>query len=100
MDETPLDRAIRLGGGVAGLAEKLGESKQTVSNWRGRGGAPANRCPAIEQLTGVSRQELRPNDWRDYWPELDAAPAPAAPEDIPAAGAPGPAAHVEHMKAA
>jgi DNA-binding transcriptional regulator YdaS (Cro superfamily) len=67
--ETPIERAIRLAGGTAALARLLGESMQTVSNWRARGEAPANRCPAIEMHTGVSRRELRA-DWQDYWPEL------------------------------
>jgi DNA-binding transcriptional regulator YdaS (Cro superfamily) len=73
-NETAIARAIRLGGGPAALARSLGESIQTVTNWRARGLAPANRCPAIEQATGVSRKELRP-DWSDYWPELTKARA-------------------------
>lgn len=70
---TPIERAIALAGGPAALAKLLGESIQTVSNWRSRGVAPANRCVAIEQHTGVSRRELRPDDWHDYWPEVKAA---------------------------
>jgi DNA-binding transcriptional regulator YdaS (Cro superfamily) len=36
---------------------------------------PAEHCKAIEQLSGglVTCQEMRPNDWQKYWPEL--APA-------------------------
>ena len=54
--------------GAAGLAVALGETIQTVWNWRARG-FPPNKCKAIERVTGVSVRELRPNDWRDYWPE-------------------------------
>lgn len=70
-NETAIARAIRLGGGTAEVARKLSESPQTISNWIARG-APANRCVALEALTGVDRRELRPADWRDYWPDLEA----------------------------
>lgn len=38
---------------------------------------PAEHCKAIEQFTGgaVTCQEMRPNDWHKYWPELAQAPA-------------------------
>lgn len=68
--KTGIDRAIDSFGGTVALARALGESTQTVSNWRQRGEPPANRCVAIERLTGVSRRELR-SDWADYWPEAD-----------------------------
>jgi DNA-binding transcriptional regulator YdaS (Cro superfamily) len=34
------------------------------------------RCVQIERLTGgvVSRRDLRPDDWRSIWPELDTQP--------------------------
>jgi DNA-binding transcriptional regulator YdaS (Cro superfamily) len=67
--ESAIERAIRIAGGVAALGRQLEESTQTVSNWRQRGEAPANKCAAIERITGISRKELR-TDWRDYWPEL------------------------------
>lgn len=76
-DEPAIERAIRAAGGPAALGKALSESTQTVSNWRMRGAPPANRCVAIEQLTGVSRRELRPTDWRDYWPEATDAPTAA-----------------------
>lgn len=39
---------------------------------------PVERCVPIERATGgaVTRQDLRPDDWQDIWPEL------AAPENI------------------
>jgi DNA-binding transcriptional regulator YdaS (Cro superfamily) len=79
--ETPIGRAIRLAGGPAAMARGLNESVQTISNWAARGQPPANRCAAIEALTGVSRRDLR-TDWRDYWPEptgTEGAPEVAAP---------------------
>lgn len=76
--ETAISRAVRLAGGPGCLANHLNESIQTVCNWVARGKAPANRCPAIEALTGVSRRELRPDDWGDYWPELTGEAAPDA----------------------
>jgi DNA-binding transcriptional regulator YdaS (Cro superfamily) len=68
--ETGIASAIRIAGGARALANQLGETPQTVCNWRARGAAPANRCPEIERITGVCRQQLRPDDWSDYWPEL------------------------------
>lgn len=53
---------------VGELAALLGEKVATVSNWRERG-IPPKRCKAVEQLTGVSVKQLRPNDWQEYWPD-------------------------------
>ena len=76
--ETALQRAIDQAGGAQALADLLNEKHvQTILNWKVRG-VPANRCPAIEAATGVSRRDLR-DDWRDYWPELDHG-APATQE--------------------
>lgn len=38
---------------------------------------PAEHCKAIESFTGgeVTCQDMRPNDWHKYWPELADAPA-------------------------
>lgn len=68
-------------GGLAKLAELMGESAQTVSNWRARG-VPIQKCAQLERATAgiVTRRDLRPNDWDRIWPELvDAEGAPAAP---------------------
>lgn len=66
--QTSLELAIERLGGVKAFADALGESPQTITNWRARG-VPANKCVAVEAATGISRRELR-DDWRDYWPEL------------------------------
>ncbi|WP_175760497.1 transcriptional regulator [Burkholderia anthina] len=60
------------------FADALGVSQGLISQWaRGKAVPPPGRCVAIERLTygEVTRQELRPEDWRDIWPELVEAPA-------------------------
>jgi DNA-binding transcriptional regulator YdaS (Cro superfamily) len=77
MDEI-IDKACEAAGGLTKLAEAIGQSTQTVSNWRSRG-VPVVHCAAIEQATGgkVTRRDLRPDDWARIWPEL-AEPTKAA----------------------
>ncbi|KAA1012991.1 helix-turn-helix domain-containing protein [Paraburkholderia panacisoli] len=56
-------RAIKEAGGLKALADALGEQPNTVSNWINRG-APIDKCPSIEHITGVLCEELRPEyDW-------------------------------------
>lgn len=74
--QATFEEVVRVAGGLAVLAAALGETAQTVSNWRGRG-IPANRCKAVESLTGVSVRKLRPDDWADYWPDDGAHDEPA-----------------------
>ena len=60
-----IDKAISTVGSLSALSELLGESPQTVSNWRSRQ-VPADRCPSIERAThgAVRCEELRPDvDW-------------------------------------
>lgn len=40
-------------------------------------------CVRIEQATNgkVTRQDLRPHDWREIWPELDAPVLPTHSQD-------------------
>lgn len=68
--EAAFDEAVTACGGLTALAVKLGESTQTVSNWRWRGAVPANRCVLVERITRVSRIRLRPADAAEFWPEL------------------------------
>jgi len=72
MDEI-IKRASDACGGTAKLAALMGESVQTVSNWRDRG-IPVAKCAQMEVVTGgaVTRIEMRPNDWHRIWPELAA----------------------------
>jgi hypothetical protein len=63
-----MDEAIKAAGGLTSLARAVGETKQTVHNWRLRGEPPANKTLAVEAASGISRRVLR-SDWADYWPE-------------------------------
>lgn len=65
------------------FADSLGVTQGLISQWaRGKALPPPNRCVAIERLTQgeVTRQELRPKDWREYWPELGPVAAGAQPQ--------------------
>jgi DNA-binding transcriptional regulator YdaS (Cro superfamily) len=57
-----LRRAIEAVGGLSGLAKPLGITEQAVSQWDE---VPPLRVLAVEQVSGVSRHELRP----DLYPE-------------------------------
>lgn len=73
MKSNPIIRAGDAVGGQSALANLLGVSPPTVSQWRsGIRPIPAERCVAIEQATAgaVTRKDLRPNDWQQIWPEL------------------------------
>lgn len=63
---TPLDRAIEVLGTQQALAEALGISSPSISEWKRRGQVPATRCRAIEAATGgkVSAHDLRPDLFR------------------------------------
>ena len=69
-------------------ARALGITQPVVSDWvTGKKSIPAEHCKAIEAFTGgeVTCQEMRPNDWQKYWPELPpppATPAQAATETV------------------
>jgi DNA-binding transcriptional regulator YdaS (Cro superfamily) len=56
-------------GGVSRVAELLQLPYQTVAAWKRRG-IPPERVIAVENATGVSRHEIRP----------DIYPPPAAPD--------------------
>jgi len=62
MRDAGLSEAIRAAGGVSQLAEKIGISQPSVSNWHK---IPAERVLSVEKVTGVSRTALRP----DLYPE-------------------------------
>jgi DNA-binding transcriptional regulator YdaS (Cro superfamily) len=50
--------AIRALGGRRRLAEELGVTRQAVEGWRR---VPVGHVLRIEALTGISRQDLRPD---------------------------------------
>lgn len=53
-----LTRAKNAAGGPSALAKKLGLKPQGVSQWTQ---VPAKHALAVEELTGVSRHDLRPD---------------------------------------
>lgn len=53
-----LQRAIKEAGGYGQLAKYLGTQPATVFSWYQ---APLQHCAAIETLTGVTCEELRPD---------------------------------------
>lgn len=57
----------------AHLARLIKESPSFVNQWvSGHRPVPISKCVLIEQATGgvVTRKDLRPDDWQQYWPEL------------------------------
>lgn len=65
-------------GAKALLAKSLGISRATVNSWttshaKCRRPIPIKHCILIEAATSglVTRKDLRPDDWRTTWPELD-----------------------------
>lgn len=69
-----LHRACKLAGGQVALAKKIGTSQSQVWYWllRSKKGVPGHFVIPIEAVTGVPRQELRP----DLYPPT--APRPGA----------------------
>lgn len=68
-----LNAAIAHFGTLSAMAAALPgvKSYQVIQQWR-ENGVPVEHCSAIEMATngGVTRQELRPDDWQRIWPEL------------------------------
>lgn len=76
-----LVKAIEIVGSATLLASAIGVRQSAISNWRARGTViDPLYCVAIERATNgaVTRQDLRPDDWREIWPELVESPASAA----------------------
>lgn len=65
-DETPLKRAIAAIGGTRALADALGITPEAIYLWKE---VPVLRVLEVERLTGVRREELRP----DIYPRDEAA---------------------------
>jgi DNA-binding transcriptional regulator YdaS (Cro superfamily) len=63
--ETPMDpgkkAAVKAAGGIRSLARKLGLSHVSVLRWTT---IPVRRLLDIESVTGVPREELRPDIFR------------------------------------
>src|SRR5215216_6628406 len=58
MRDPGLQQAIDAAGSVSELARKIGIAQPSVSNWSR---IPAERVAAVEEVTGVDRQLLRPD---------------------------------------
>lgn len=88
-----LSEYLTIHGSQTELARAIHAQPQLVWQWTtGVRPVPVERCVAIERATNgaVTRQDLRPDDWRDIWPELaqaPATPAQAATETIANQGA-------------
>lgn len=61
-----LERAISEVGGVCNLARKLDLHHSSIILWRKNGRVPAERVLAIEQATGVPREEIRPDIFSNH----------------------------------
>jgi TorA maturation chaperone TorD len=79
MRDAGLKLAIEAAGGVGALARGLGIRQPSVSSWVK---IPADRVVAIESVTGVRREHLRPDLYanEEIDPELLAMPAAAIDE--------------------
>lgn len=69
MNTHPLQKAIDLAGSQSELARRVGVKQQHVWKWlnRNKRGVPGEYVIPIEEATGVSRHELRP----DLYPPSD-----------------------------
>jgi DNA-binding transcriptional regulator YdaS (Cro superfamily) len=57
---TAIERAIAVAGGLQPFARQMGVRYQAIQKWV-RGSVPAERVLRIEEITGVSRHDLRPD---------------------------------------
>lgn len=58
MSNASMKEAINRAGGPSALARALGISQAAISQWRQ---VPYSRVLTVENITGVSRYELRPD---------------------------------------
>jgi DNA-binding transcriptional regulator YdaS (Cro superfamily) len=73
MTKHPIEIAAGIVGSYKALADILGVTKGAVHQWMASDRrVPIEHCTPIEQATKglVTRQMLRPDDWRSIWPEL------------------------------
>lgn len=61
-EKEALKRAMEVVGGGKALGRAVGVSGVAVQKWL-RKRIPAERCAAVEKITGVSKKELRPDLW-------------------------------------
>lgn len=59
-----IDRLTKAAGSPSKLARALDVFPQHITNWRKRG-IPADRCLALETVTGIPCEEIRPDlNWQ------------------------------------
>jgi DNA-binding transcriptional regulator YdaS (Cro superfamily) len=58
---TFIERAAQAVGSRTELAKRLSVTRSAVSQWEKRKRIPASRVLEFEQITGISRHELRPD---------------------------------------
>jgi DNA-binding transcriptional regulator YdaS (Cro superfamily) len=61
MSRLATEQAINAMGGGAKAARTLGVSRQAVWKWRQKGLFPIGQIILIEHLTGIPREDLRPD---------------------------------------
>lgn len=61
MNQTAIQRAVEIAGNQSALARALEVTPQAVQQWVDEDRVPARRCRPIEEITGVSVHELRPD---------------------------------------
>lgn len=68
--DSPLARAVRALGSQSAFARRIGRSQSTVHDWLAdEKPLPAEHVLAVEQATGISRHDLRP----DIYPRPETA---------------------------
>ena len=77
-NKSPVEQACIALGSQAALARVMAVTPAMVNQLiKGARPVPIEHCLAIELATGVTRQELRPNDFWKIWPDLShLAPVP------------------------
>ena len=76
-ENTPLEKAIEIAGGMTRMAAALKlSSHSVVYQWK-RNRVPAEICPDIEVLTGIKCEMLRPDV---NWAVLRGTPQPITTE--------------------
>jgi len=73
--ESVIREALEKGGGIGAVSKALGLTDEAVRLWRSRGKVPAERVVELERLTGVPREQLRPDLYRGAEPTTSAAAA-------------------------
>ena len=62
MKKSAIGKAVDVAGGQAALARMLGVSRSTVNSWvKKRNRVTAETAKKIEVITGIKREDLRPD---------------------------------------